>query len=559
MTGLQVLVGVLMASVLSVDTTYYVRPDGGNLVECNGLEDAPYPGSGSSQPCAWDHPFRALPPNGTPQIGGGDTLVIGAGSYRMGYDAPGDDGCDAWGSFDCHMPPLPSGLDPAHPTRLVGRGWDSGCADPPELWGAERPWRVVNLAGSSHVQVACLEITDHSDCVEFHSGGLDCVRDEPPYGEWAAVGVYAEDSMDVRLADLDIHGLAHGGVLAGRLQDWTVERVRVVGNGWVGWDGDIEGDDHCSGSLEFREVTIAWNGCGETWPGGQPTGCWDQNAGGYGDGLGTGATGGDWSFEDCSIHHNSSDGLDLYYLQPGGSAEVRRTVCRGNAGDQLKVAGTALVVNSLLVSDCASFEGWPLMSDHCRGGGSAYIADLHRGDTAVVVSSTLAGEGDCVMVAECTDSASGGPGDDCDGSEQLLVRSTTIVGATDFWQPFENSCLYWWDDSQLPVDPVDMDWNLVSNVKDQSQVCPQGPNDICADEPGLVDSSIDSFDGHLLADSPAVDSGLAVGTAVGHGAVPAVDLEGNPRPAGSATDRGAYEYPGVIFSDGFESGDTSAW
>ncbi|MFZ1708335.1 MAG: hypothetical protein WAW20_07015, partial [Anaerolineae bacterium] len=41
---------------------YFVRPDGGSTTQCNGRVDAPYPGSGSNLPCAWDHPFRALPP-----------------------------------------------------------------------------------------------------------------------------------------------------------------------------------------------------------------------------------------------------------------------------------------------------------------------------------------------------------------------------------------------------------------------------------------------------------------------------------------------------------------
>jgi hypothetical protein len=38
---------------------YYVRTDGGSAKQCTGLVDAPYPGNGINQPCAWDHPFRA--------------------------------------------------------------------------------------------------------------------------------------------------------------------------------------------------------------------------------------------------------------------------------------------------------------------------------------------------------------------------------------------------------------------------------------------------------------------------------------------------------------------
>ncbi|MCK4450621.1 MAG: hypothetical protein KAX26_08520, partial [Anaerolineae bacterium] len=224
-------------------STYYVRPDGGSPEQCTGLVDAPYPGSGTAQPCAWDHPFRALPPDGTPRIAGGDTLIIGAGSYMMGLDTPGADNCSEYWPWGCHMPPVPSGPDPAHPTRILGEGWDTGCSDPPELWGTERAYMIINLTDASNVEVACLEITDHSGCVEFHTGGLACERDTFPFGRWAAIGLYAEDSTNVHLQDLNIHGLAHAGVWAGRLTDWTVENVRIAGNGWVGWDGDIDGDD----------------------------------------------------------------------------------------------------------------------------------------------------------------------------------------------------------------------------------------------------------------------------------------------------------------------------
>ncbi|MBN2548762.1 MAG: right-handed parallel beta-helix repeat-containing protein, partial [Anaerolineales bacterium] len=251
-------------------TVYYVRLDGGSPEQCSGLVDAAYPGSGTSQPCAWDHPFRALPPGEAPRILGGDTLIVGSGSYRMGYGAPGAETCEEGGSFDCLMAPLPSGPDPAHPTRLLGAGWEAGCGSPPKLWGAERPWFIVNLTDASNVEVACFEITDHSGCIEEHTGGLACQRDEPPYGDWASFGLYAEDSANVLLRDLNIHGLAAGGVHAGRLADWTIENVRIAGNGSVGWEGDLWDDlgDANSGSLVFRHWLVEWNGCGETYPGG---------------------------------------------------------------------------------------------------------------------------------------------------------------------------------------------------------------------------------------------------------------------------------------------------
>ncbi len=213
----------------SQGSTWYVRPDGGSPTQCTGRANAPYPGSGAAQPCAWDHPFRALPPGDSPRIAGGDTLIIGAGSYMMGYGAPGADNCYPDGAFGCHMPPILGGPDPTRRTRILGAGWDAGCTNPPELWGTERPWFIVNLTDSSNVELACLEITDHSSCVEDHTGGLACERDTYPFGPWASYGLYAEDSANVYLLDLNIHGLAAGGVHAGRLRDWTVEDADLSG------------------------------------------------------------------------------------------------------------------------------------------------------------------------------------------------------------------------------------------------------------------------------------------------------------------------------------------
>ncbi len=93
------------------------------------------------------------------------------------------------------------------------------------------------------------------------------ITDAPPYGDWAATGIYAEDSANVLLKDLNIHGLANNGILAGRLTDWTVENVRLVGNGLAGWNFDLVGDGSESenhGTLTFRHWLVEWNGCGET-------------------------------------------------------------------------------------------------------------------------------------------------------------------------------------------------------------------------------------------------------------------------------------------------------
>ncbi len=532
--------------------TYYVRTDGADTQKCTGLADAAYPGSGTNQACAWDHPFRALPPGGTPRIAGGDTLLIRNGAYRMGYGAPGAGNCDAGGSFGCIMPPIPSGPDAAHPTRILGANWNSGCSSAPQLWGAERPWYILDLTDSSNIEIGCLEITDHSACVEFHSGALACERDNPPYGNWAGYGLHAEDSANVHLFDLNIHGLAAGGVHAGRLTNWTVERVRVAGNGSVGWDGDLwdEFGDSNSGALIFRKLTVEWNGCGETYPGKQPTGCWAQSAGGYGDGFATGTSGGNWLFEDSIFRFNTSDGLDLLYIsEAGSSVTIRRSYFEGNAGNQVKnYRGPFTLENSIVIGNCGFFDGKPFTFnvDNCRALGAAVSVGLTRGGQASLVNNTIASEGDCLVAGECSSG-------NCNGTENITLRNNIFQGHPDFLQPFQQSCLVY--EETFPSDPFDVDYSLINDVKDDA--CP-GAHDLCGLAPGLTSASIDSFIPDLLPGSPALDSALA-------SACPATDQRGVPRPQGAGCDLGALEYAprvtlrSVAAEDGWilESGETT--
>lgn len=512
-------------------TTYYVRTDGGSATQCTGRVNVAYPGSGTNQPCAWDHPFRALPPGGTPRLAGGDTLIIASGSYMMGYGAPETENCDAGGAYDCVMPPIPSGPSSSNRTRLLG---DSSTANRPELWGTERAWYVLNLTDASNVEIGYLEITDRSGCVESHTGGLACERDTAPYGAWAAHGLFAEDSTNVYLHHLNIHGLAAGGVHAGRLQDWTVQDVRIAGNGSAGWDGDLwdaNGDSN-SGTLTFRRLTVEWNGCGETYPGKQPTGCWGQSAGGYGDGFATGVSGGNWVFEDSLIRYNTSDGLDFLYIrEPGSSIVVRRTLMEGNAGNQIKnYRGPFTLENSIIVGNCGYFEGqsFTYNVDNCRALGVALALGLSPGDAVYVTNNTFTSEGDCLVTAE--------PYGTPNGSERVVLRNNIFIGQTDFLQPFENTCLIYQEG--FATDPFDTDYAVITNVKDD--LCP-GAHDHCNVSPGLTNTGTDTFDSHLQASSPAINAGIPTGA-------PTSDFDARLRDA--QPDIGAYEWGATALNTG---------
>jgi len=496
--------------------TFYIRPDGGTVEQCTGLVDTAYPGTGTGQACAWNHPFQALPPGGDPVITGGDTLIIAAGSYQMGFGAPGAEYCDEDASYDCLMAAIPSGPDADHPTRILGEGWNNGCLSAPELWGTERPWYIVNLTDSNNVEVACLEVTDHSSCIEDHvfpTGGspYTCERDDPPYGDWASIGLYAEDSSNVVLTDLNIHGLANTGILAGRLTDWTVENVSLVGNGLAGWNGDLVGDSSNSenfGTLIFRHWLVAWNGCGETYPEEEHIGCWGQEAGGYGDGAGFGGeTGGHYIVEDSAFLNNTSDGLDMLYVRgEGAMIEIRRTISAGNDGNQIKTSGDVWIENSILISNCGFFHNMPYWNndDDCRAGGDALVMDMNPGGQAIVINSTITGNGNCLVTAGCSH------GQICNGTERILLRNDIFQGQNVFWYPQDQVCFAWFDDestSPMPADPFIVDHSLITGVRFGNVTPCQTNGNLCDVPSGLENTTIDLFDAHLTATSLAINAG----------------------------------------------------
>ena len=410
----------LLLSPAALATTYYVRADGGTLSQCTGLANTPYPGTGTAQNCAWHHPFDALPPQGdgaNPAVAlhGGDTLIIGAGSFRDGCERTGCGNtypaCNQNWSWDCFMASVPSGTS-GQPTRILGAGWDQGCSAPPQLWRSEQSEQVISLNGSSNVTQGCLELTDHISCIESHLGRTSpyaCNRSTPPFGPWASRGIYAKDAANVTLQDLNIHGMANRGILAGRLTNWTVSRVKIIANGWGGWDGDLAepAGSSNSGQMLFQSVEVGFNGCGETWPDKQIVGCWGQQEGGYGDGLGTTTTGGNWIFENSYFHHNTQDGLDLLYANTTATITVKQSHAEGNAGNQIKLAGSPTVQDSVIVGNCSYFQGKYNMSgdnsagantagDLCRAMGNALVLSVQPTLKALVQYNTIAGEGDCL-------------------------------------------------------------------------------------------------------------------------------------------------------------------
>lgn len=498
-------------------TTYFVRTDGGDANQCNGRADAPYSGSGTAQNCAWKHPYYALPNSGTPRIAGGDTLMIGSGEYMIGYGAPGmGGGCASGDKSACSLGKVPSGPSATARTRILGNG-----AKAPKLWGANGTWSVLNLNSSNNVEIGNLEITDKDACIKGHSvAAAKCATT----GNWASVGLAASASSNVWLHDLNIHGLGLHGMNAGGLSNWTMERVKINANGWAGWDANVgTSSSSNSGQMILRQVEIAWNGCGENPTTGEKVNCWGQKAGGYGDGMGTYYTGGQWLIEDSDVHHNTSDGVDLLYLDgaAGTTLTVRRLHAYANAGNQLKTNGNATIENSVIDGYCSYFAGKGYMQagDQCRANGNALSISMKDGNVVNVRHNTIISEGQGAIMSTGGTSAA-----------KLTLQNNAIVGKPYYLAAVAGtSALSTGHIVYNSTASLTYKGNLFWNVKNGQ--CPSGS--VCQD-PKLTNTNLASFDAQPQAGSPLIDK-VPVVSGV------ATDFVLAPRPSGAQADIGAYE------------------
>ncbi|MGH7745927.1 MAG: choice-of-anchor Q domain-containing protein, partial [Candidatus Dormibacteria bacterium] len=362
-----------------------------------------------------------------------------------------------------------------------------------------------------------------------------------------ANGLIASDSQNVSLHDLNIHGLANEGIKAGRLTNYTVTNVRIYANGFAGWDNDIRNgvktaDTSDHGSMTFSHVEIGFNGCGEYYP--VPStnavyGCWGQNEGGYGDGLGSGPTSGNWSFQDVYVHHNSQDGLDLLYADGTGSIVMNRVRAEGNAGNQLKVAGQATLTNSIIIGNCsytadpANMGGGYMdnAGDICRAGGDA-IALLPGSDVnntpvqTLLQDNTITGEGNGLVVVDRGNVAS----TVTLTSNILLGQPNWALTAQGFPEQASGPYLY-----STPLTSIVENNNILWNTKDVSPC----PIDMFCKAPLLTNEAINSFNAVPLANSPVIGAASASNSTIS-------DYYGNQRPSSSGNyDIGAIQITGT--------------
>ncbi|MBN9614232.1 MAG: hypothetical protein BGO25_05790 [Acidobacteriales bacterium 59-55] len=517
---------LLFISILPAHATnWYIRADGGDLTQCSGQVDAAYSASIINKQCALnDYRLLAYPGKGGYAtagkwiVQGGDTIYIGAGQFRVGYNGPNStdhNGLSSAGNpFGSAMPAIPSGTA-AQPTRIIGAGVALS-----QIYGGYGAGNVINLAGSSFVEISGLELTDHAQCTRVGGGYVAPVvgcSSSYPLDDYASNGITTNASThDIKLSDLNIHGFTSRGIIGPIGGLVTVDHVRIAFNGGAGWDFD---DGHGTKSTDDALVTASYltiegSGCNEEYPivhaGFPAASCFDQSSGGYGDAIGTPNTPLNVTCDHCIFRYNTQDGADLLHSFDS-TIRITNSESYGNMGQQWKLGAMHLVDFEFnrTVHNCSRMSA-PIagnstfnkyLSNFCRAAGDGFGIGTKDGGTYIYRNNSFAGYGATTYDINCS------------GSEANIVFQNNLhIGYKSPADGQYPGVFYY--GPNCPANPFKArDHNIYYRMR----TLPEGSGDDphIAVEPVWTDeTSLDAIDFHLTtASTNALGQGVADSTA----------------------------------------------
>lgn len=369
------------AAPLFASTIWYVNPTTGGTRysasntsgQCNGQSASAYV-SGVNQPCPyndfrlmWDDPFTTAALAWV--ISGGDTIIVsgfeqstGLIGVIAGSTNSSGSGDFCWGTgVGCDPPDLPSGTS-GNPTTIEGVNCETSCGvsvtglgyewQAPDPTKVEYMTSVISGGGETHA----LEIGNAQWVIVK---GLDINgQNATAYG---ISTVSAGTNANVVLQDLDLHTFDSRGVIGNIAGLWTATRVELEFNEQAGWDFDNNsGNPFTGGVFVGSYLGIDWNGCNGQFPASNPipvNQCFDQDSGGYGDGVGTPTTQMNWSCDHCRATYNTQDGFDLGHIT-GGNVSITDSWFAGNMGGNLKAGpgATTTFINNTVNSNCLRMD-----------------------------------------------------------------------------------------------------------------------------------------------------------------------------------------------------------
>jgi hypothetical protein len=570
--------GLSLTAQPSTSKNWYVRTDGGtryssNMTsgQCDGQADMPYPGVGANQHCAFNdvrwlwqdgsYPTGIFPSYGW-VIAGGDTVIIrgsiGSGvSWRVGWNNSSS-AIDSNGlyygfldaPYDSGIPVPPSGTAAQH-TRILGENFASCTSQSArtQLHGGWSVYAVLDLTGSSYVDVGCLDITDFSSC-GMDAGAVTCNNGGNDY---ALFGIKVSNtSTHIALTDVRIHGLSGDGIFGATGDGFIGTDLAIIGNADAGWSADDGSGTTGVGSFLMQNFEISWNGCVEEYPIVDPLpyfSCIDGGSGGYGDGFGTAsvdspAPGWQVHFDQGLVSYNTQDGLDALHIGgPGSTMSVTRVLAFGSQGQQIKVGGaTPTLQDNVIVGNCEAMTtqaipGTPSgfgssLAQPCRANNTAVVVNISPGAPATIQGNTIYSAGVIGLEVEYATSDTG-PTNTLAYNDNIFVgfyNSSAMENATPI---FSVSGL------QMLRNPGSSWTNNATFGGRANWTCPASgeTNAICGD-PGLADETYHPYSYGNMA--PAARSSPVVGAGV---AVPglAVDFTGQSR--SNPPTIGAYDLP----------------
>jgi hypothetical protein len=546
-------------------TTWFIRPDGGSRYsanqpqgQCDGKADTAYPGTGTNQHCAfsdyrylWDDQSYN---NDAWVIAGGDTVIIRGGPWRVGWDAATGVGagytwCSGGGTTGCQNPTIPAGTAAQH-TRILGENFGSCSAtNKTQIFGGFGLGTALDLSGAQYVDLECLEITRHSDCIWFGSPAVPSgCSGQTPKADFDSDGIHTNvQTHDVLLQDMWIHGHPGRGVKGPIGGVVTCLRCDIAINGGAGWDFD-DGYSTPAGpgaTWNFLYSIIEWSGCNQEYPAVDPipvASCYSQSTGGYGDGVGTPAgTGFIVNIDHSIFRYNTQDGLDLGHVDTGGPypMSITNSIAYSNGGGTFKWgpnANPVIFTNNIAIADCRRMAypitGTPSafnanLSDFCRAN-DALPVDFRQGGTVLMANNTVVSYAPTTFDLACWDA-------DCSNST-LNFFNNIVVG-------YDNPALYNAGGQvggpglfyfQEPIGTINRSNNIYYGIG-HGFTCPTGyTNETCVSPNFLnqptgngttfVPTELDNYNVHLTSGSPAVGVGMTYPN------LPALDYFGATRP-----------------------------
>lgn len=532
--------GMLVALWLTIPalhaTTWYVRSDGagrydanrvswgytGAALGCDGQGDAPYPGSGTNQHCAFND-YRFLWDDQTSAglttwvIAGGDTVIIRGcaanaqqvnpsnPNCRVGWDEPQylsqpNFWCFGGSAPGCHNPQIPAGTSGQH-TRILGQNF-AACStgNQPnesamtELFGGFSASWVLDLQGAQYVDVQCLHITSHNGTCVIHGSPAypaGC-NTGPPYSDYDGNGIETNNTTaHVLLQDVWIDGHTASGIqgpIGGAL---TLNRVFIGFNGFAGYNFD-DGSatpDGAGSSITANYVTMEGNGCNEEYPVVHTfpaQACYDLNSGGFGDSWSGQQTELDaFTCNHCQMLYNTKDG----FLGPHSTIKtllIENSQSVGNMGQQWKWVNTpnstTAFINNLTVGNCNRLSVQLLdapvtfnehLSLFCRAAGDVFSFSSNANSTVLLANNTVVAysntifDMDCVVLNGC-------------GTTPYVYTNNLILGytvASDYFEGANGQApgLFFFSDA---TDSIVSTFNLEYGIRN-GDTC--GGNILCGD------------------------------------------------------------------------------